>query len=249
MFFFLSKMLIYFLYPLTWVLVLLLLGLIFKKKRKFFYISALIFFLLFSNGLLLNKVAAWWDAPPVTLPAGSTYSCAIVLGGFQSQDKEERGHFNASADRFIQALSLYKQGYVNKILVTGGSGMLGKSSLLYSTWAKNEFIKCGVPAQDVLVEDESRNTFENAQYSKRILDATGFKPPYVLITSAFHMKRSLWVFGHEKIPVIAYPCNYTYGMGDWYLGDLLPNATPLAAWYVYFKEIIGLQAYKLKASM
>lgn len=249
MFFFLSKILTYFLYPLTWVLILLLLGLAFKKKRRLFNIVALIFFLVFSNGYLLNRVAAWWDAPPVNLPAGSKYSCVIVLGGFQAQDKEERGYFNASSDRFIQALSLYKQGYANKILVTGGSGMLGKSSLLYSSWAKNEFIKCGVPAGDVLVEDESRNTFENAQFSKKVLLAAGLNPPYILVTSAFHMKRSLWVFGHEKMPVVAYPCNYTFGKGDWYLGDLLPNATPLAAWYTYFKEIIGLQAYKIKASL
>jgi uncharacterized SAM-binding protein YcdF (DUF218 family) len=246
MFFFLSKMLIYFLYPLSWVLILLLCGLIFKKKRKAFNISALIVFLIFSNGFLLNRVASRWDYTPVELPVGSKYSCAIVLGGFQMQDKNEKGYFNSSADRFIQALLLYKQGYVGKILITGGSGMLGRSSLLYSSWAKGEFVKCGVPANDILVENDSRNTFENAQFSKRVLDSAGIKPPYVLITSAFHMRRSLWVFGHEKLPVVAYPCNFVLGRADWYLGDLLPNASPLAAWSVYFKEIIGLQAYRIK---
>ena len=242
-------MLIYFLYPLTWILILLLCGLIFKKRRQFFNITALILFLIFSNGYLINRVAPWWDTPPQELPAGSHYSCAIILGGFQSEDKYERGYFIGSADRFIQTLKLYKQGRVEKIMITGGSGKLGKSSLLYSSWAKEQFVACGVPAGDILVEDESRNTFENAQFSKRVLDSANIRPPYVLVTSASHMRRAKWVFGHEQINVIPYPCNYTLGRGDWYLGDLLPNAGALGQWYHYFKEIIGLQAYKLKAAV
>ncbi|RYE24103.1 MAG: YdcF family protein [Sphingobacteriales bacterium] len=246
MFFFLSKMLVYLLYPLSWVLVLLLCALIFKKKRKFFNIAALVVFLIFSNGFLLNKVCYAWDIAPVELPAGSKYNCAIILGGFQSEDKNEKGYFNTSADRFIQTLKLYKEGYVSKIMVTGGSGKLGKTTLQYSSWAKDQFVACGVPAQDIFVEDESRNTFENAQYSKRVLDAAGIKPPYVLVTSASHMRRAQWVFEHEKMQVVPFPCNYTHGRDDWYLGDFFPNSTPLTEWYHYYKEIIGLQVYKIK---
>jgi Uncharacterized conserved protein len=249
MFFILSKLLAYFIYPLSWVLAMALCAVIFKRKRKFFGVAAVVVFLVFSNGALLNQVASMWDYAPAKLPQDRQYSTAILLGGFIGMDKNGDGVFNQSCDRFIQAVKLYKTGVVKKILITGGSGTIAEQPLRYSSWVKGQMIQCGVPAQDILVEDESRNTFENASMSKPILQKEHLQPPYVLITSGYHMRRSVWVFEQEQLPVVPFPAHYIAGRSGFGFAHFLPHASTMDAWNIYIKEMVGYYVYKMKVAL
>ncbi len=119
-----SSVLSYFLSPLTWIILLLLGGFFFRKKslKRFCRILALLIFLIFSNEFLLDWYENNWQSRSVALGAGTTYSCGIVLGGFAGPDADGNGYFNGSADRFIQALKLYKLGTITHILISGGNG-------------------------------------------------------------------------------------------------------------------------------
>ncbi len=248
MFFILSKLLVYFIFPLTWILILLIGCLLSKsaKRKKGFLVSAILVFLLFSNAWLLNQFARVWEPEPKSIPAGTKYSCVIILGGFVAADRNDSGYFTLAADRFIQGVKLYEMGIVNHILVTGGNGSLLKHAFRESKWVKTQLLAFGIPDSAILIENDSRNTLENAAFSKRVLDSAGLKAPYVLVTSAFHMPRSEWIFNKEGLNVVPYPCNYFAGRGKFNPADLLPQAHVLDLWFLYIKEAVGYYAYKIK---
>lgn len=248
MFFLLSKLLFFLINPLIWIIALVLTGIFLKnkKKSKRAFIAAFVVFLIFSNSYLLYCFARAWDVPPVSIPANKQYSCAIVLGGFVA-DSKSGAYFTSAADRFIQAVKLYKQRHVSHIFVTGGSGrIINATKFRYSDWVAGELISMGVPADAIITENDSRNTLENAAYTQQLLLKNGLQPPYILVTSAFHMRRSLWTFEQAGMNVIPYPCNYFAGRSIPDIIDIWPSASVLATWPVYIKEVVGYWVYKMK---
>ncbi len=249
MFFVLSKLLVYLIFPFTWVIILFAWYFLCKspKRKRRLLIAAVAILFLFSNAWLLNLFAGIWEPEPKTIPAGKKYSCAIVLGGFVAADRNDSGYFTLASDRFIQGVKLYQTGAVDHILVSGGNGSLMKHAFRESKWAETQLLAMGVPQSGILIENDSRNTLENAAFSKRVLDSAGLKPPYVLVTSAFHMPRSLWCYKQEGMNVIPYPCNYFAGRGKFNITDLFPQAHVMDLWFVYIKELVGYCAYEVKA--
>lgn len=181
-------------------------------------------------------------------PAGNKYSCAIVLGGFAGVDQNGDGYFNSSADRFIQTLKLKVTGRVPKILMSGGNGQLIKTTNFQEAdYVFSQFKALHIPDSCILVENQSRNTLENAMFSKRILIDKKVPGPYLLVTSAFHMRRSVYTFKKIGINVTPYPCDFMVGKNALTISDFfLPDPQALAQWNFYMKEIVGYVAYYLK---
>ena len=248
MFFFLSKVLLIFILPFTWIVAFLVAALIVRKphlKRRFFIISALLLWI-FSTPYFFNLFASHWDIAPVPLKQTGAYSCAIILGGFSSPDANGEGRFNGSADRFIQGLKLLSTGKVSHLLISGGNGNLIPGSFKESTWVKTQLELLKVPDSCIVVEDQSRNTLENAAFSKTILIQKHLQPPYLLVTSAFHMRRAMGIFKKQKTDIIPYPCNYIIGDSRFTFDQLIPDAGPLGGWNFYIKELIGTAVNYLK---
>ncbi|MDB5117386.1 MAG: hypothetical protein JWQ79_2878 [Mucilaginibacter sp.] len=241
MYFIFSKILLFLILPIYWVAALLLIALISKdrKRKRHFFIAAALVFYFFSNGLLLNLFAKQWDFQPVALNSSQHYSCAIVLGGFSGSDVDEKGYFNTSADRFIQGLKLLNSKKVSRLLISSGNGNLIAGTFREAAWVKTQLLEMGVPDSVILIENNSKNTFENARFSKTVLQQSHLPPPYLLVTSAFHMRRAQMIFKNAGIPVIPYPCNYLAGRGNISILDLLPDTNALNLWNYYIKEVIG----------
>jgi uncharacterized SAM-binding protein YcdF (DUF218 family) len=128
------------------------------------------------------------------------YEIGIVLGGITSYDRTTKeGYFNISSDRFIQTALLYKKGNIKKILVSGGqNGIIKEDDFSESAFIKSKLIDLGIPEQDILIEEVSRNTIENAKFCKQVLQQTNLdNNTIVLITSAFHMQRAKYIFEQE----------------------------------------------------
>jgi uncharacterized SAM-binding protein YcdF (DUF218 family) len=241
MFFFFSKVLEFFIYPFSWILILTIAALLVKKqpvKRKL-VLASLAVMLIFSDTFLINQVAKLWDIKPVPLKTNGPYSCAIVLGGFATEASNGNAFFNSASDRFIQGLKLLNTGKVSRILISGGNGSLIADKFEESDWVKAQLKLFKVPDSCILVENRSRNTLENAAFTKPILLSNHLAPPYVLVTSAFHMRRSLAIFKAQKLDVVPYPCNYLAGQNDVILGDFVPDAGAFGTWNVYIKEMLG----------
>jgi uncharacterized SAM-binding protein YcdF (DUF218 family) len=217
-----------------------------KKAKKRLLILAVFLGILFSNYFIYSKAVLAWQPAPVDLPHGKTYTAGILLGGLAGFDARGRGYFNESADRFIETQKLYHQGFIQKILVSGGSGELMGEGPKEADFLKNELMAAGVAAKDILIENNSRNTYENAVFSKKILDSLQLQGPFILITSAIHMPRSVKVFRKTGMTIIPFPCDYR-GIENYYSLKqiLIPDLHVLKEWTYLLKEIIGIKVYEL----
>jgi len=243
MYFLLSKLLLYFILPLNWIFVLFILCVTTKskKRRARYFIAGLSLLYIFSNNFLFNQIAGRWDIEAHDLKNTDKYSCVMVLGGFAGEGLKGEGMFNTAADRFIQGVKLYKAGKASHILITGGNGRLLDNQFKESTWVKTQLQAFKVPDTAILIENNSRNTIENARFSKTILEKAHLNGPFLLITSAFHMRRAAMIFKKEHINVVPYPCNFITNRSGRYSFDdcFVPDSEILGRWPVYLKEFVG----------
>jgi len=104
----------------------------------------------------------------------------------------------------------------------------------------------GVPEHDIIVEDQSRNTFENARESARLLRSRGLARP-ALVTEATHLARSVLVFRAQGVDVIAAGVNYRVSdLGDDWLHSFLPDAGAASTVRLVTHEWVGMLWYWLR---
>lgn len=249
MFFLFSKVLSFLFTPITWVLLLILFGLIAKKanRKRFYLIAAIAIAYLFSNEFLLCEVLRKWEIKPLGYEKVEKADYAIVLGGFSEFKKAAtRTQLTQSGDRIWQALQLYKQKKVKKILITGGSGNLLRQEEIEADHVKLFLITLQIPAEDIITESISRNTHENAKFTAEWLKKHDPEATCLLITSAWHMRRAMGCFNKEKVKFTPYATDVrsTPRMVD---ADILLNPTvgTMFTWEAFIKEIIGYATYWL----
>lgn len=249
MFFFLSKVLAFLLMPLTWVFILLIWAWRAKdegRKRRL-RIAAIVTLVLFSNRFLLDRTMHAWEIDAVKEPAAGTYDAIIVLGGLSSYDNTlERIQFSRGSDRLLQAIALWKKGVAPKLVFTGGSGSVLHPESKEGKRVRDFLLALGIPDSAMVFETESRNTHENAVLTKPLLAKYAPGKRYLLVTSAFHMRRSLGCFAKEGIPVTPYSTDRYSGPAKFELDYLLlPDAGTLTDWNVLLHEWVGCITYKI----
>ena len=103
-------------------------------------------------------------------------------------------------ERVNHAIDLYRSGRVRKLIFTGGQGNRGEQA--ESVAAGQYARQGGVPAGDILIEDKSRNTYENLLHAKKVADDHGLKK-LLIVSDPLHMKRAMVMA--SDIGVEAYP--------------------------------------------
>jgi uncharacterized SAM-binding protein YcdF (DUF218 family) len=241
MYFILSKILLFLILPFYWVVILLAIAVRSKerKRKQRFLTAAAILFYIFSIPFLLNSFMKIWDIRYFSKNNSKPYSCIIVLGGFSSGSGDVGPHFTSSSDRFIQGVKLMDAKQASHILITGGNGNLAPGGFREATWAKSQLEKLNVPDSVILIESNSKNTLENAKFSKVLLEKAHLAPPYLLVTSAFHMRRSLMIFKKAGIAVVPYPCDFMSSDTSFFISNFIPDADVLSRWNSYTKEVVG----------
>ena len=234
--------------PFNWIIVLLITAYFLRRPRtrKTLLLSALFIFIVFGNQFLLDLYARWWQQPAASATQGKTFSCGIVAGGFASPDASGEGYFNATADRFIEIEKLFKERVIQHILISGGNGKTEDKNFREAAWIKKQLAVVGIPDSSIFIEDNSNNTSENAFYTKHVLDSLHLRPPYILVTSAQHMRRASLLFSKAGVHVVPFPCSYIAGKGPFTWSSLLPQTSALLTWDIYLKESFAYLWYTLK---
>jgi uncharacterized SAM-binding protein YcdF (DUF218 family) len=251
MFFVLSKILFYLLMPATWIAACLFYAVFSKKpqRKKTALILSLVLFLFFGNSLLVGKISYWWEPQPIKISELPDYELGIVLTGVVNLEMEprDRVYFHKGADRALHAIQLYKLGKLKKILITGGTGKVTGEKISEARELRKVFLMCGVPDSVLILETESRNTRENAIFSKQVIDSLNLTGNKLLITSAFHMPRSKGCFDKVGIKADIFPTDFN-GMSEivwtpdiW----LIPSEKAFMGWYTLIREWLGCAMYKL----
>ncbi len=252
MFFFISKILSFLFTPFTWIFILLGVALFAKnpKKKKKFLLTSLLTFYFFSNGFILEEFSRVWEIPGTPYKELKTFDAGIVLGGMLNYDISlDRIQFQRGADRLFQAVELYKTGVIKKILFSGGSGSIEFSYIKEGMFVRRYLLTLGIPDKDIWIEGESRNTRENAVFTKEFLEKKNFTSgKFLLITSGYHMRRSLACFRKIGIETTPYSVDRNASPERHFAFDYLfiPNVQTLSWWEAIIHEWIGMIVYKIK---
>ena len=252
MFFILSKVLLFLVQPLNWVFGILVYALWTKipVRRKKALWSALLLMFLLNNHFLFNLVVNWWE--PETIRADQIrqpYDVGILLGGYSNffiEPSSDRHNFNERGARLFQTIDLYKQGKIKKILLTGGSGRLLTREHSEATMIVPFLERLGIPKEDLIVEPNSRNTRENALFSKAILDSIPGAQSCLLITSAWHLPRGQGCFRKVGLDCTPYAVDY---LSERYRlaaeSILVPDRLGFYHWDILAREWVGYIMYKI----
>jgi uncharacterized SAM-binding protein YcdF (DUF218 family) len=246
MFYIASKLLAFLTQPIMWIFILLIGSLMFKTKRRKILIISISLFYFFSNSFIADEASRIWEVNRF-IPS-LTYDVGIVLGGIADYDKITKTHnFNKNADRLMDAEQLYHKGIIKKIMLSGGNGLLFNDGYIESEAIRDYLLANKIPINDIIIENTSRNTIENAMNSAEILKEKYTKGTFLLITSANHMKRAQLCFNKANLEVTAFPtdCTTSYRSTDYdYL--LFPRLEALERWQDLIHEWIGYIVYKIK---
>lgn len=177
---------------------------------------------------------------------GSRVDGIILLGGFEDGwVSAGRGELalNEAAERMTEGLRLALLHPQAKVVFTGGiAGLLAQGA--EATGPVADFlVQAGIAKERLILEGRSRNTFENALFTKELVAP---KPGerWFLVTSAYHMPRAMGLFRKAGFDVTAYPADYrTRGAGDALrLFERIPQG--LMRVDLAVNEWLGLLAYR-----
>ncbi|WP_421716088.1 ElyC/SanA/YdcF family protein [Arcobacter arenosus] len=240
MLFSLKKFISFFLMPLSISMILFLVGLYFlfsksyKKAKLFLSVSFLWLFLIsyspFSNALikpLENEYKAYLDVD-------SSIEYVLVLGSGHNTNKEISPHSQLSSSalmRLTEGIRIFKKLDNGKLIV---SGYGGDDETPHAIISKEVAVSMGIDEKNILTQEEVKDTFEEAQYVKKIVGDKTF----ILVTSAYHMPRAMKLFKQNGLNAIAAPTDFLQENPSVYTRE--PNAIELRKTQVAMHEYIGI---------
>ncbi len=176
----------------------------------------------------------------------------IVLGGgLDGLVSNARGtmEMNSSGSRVTEAVALMHRFPQARLVFTGGSASLVDDGGNEADVARRLIPALGVAAERVAYEDRSRNTWENAVFTRDMVQPKAGET-WLLVTSAFHMPRSMGVFRQAGFPVTPYPVNYsTTGRRQELIQPTLSTPDGLLRTERAVREYVGLLAYWISGRM
>lgn len=251
MFFILSKTVSFLVMPFTVVIILLMLSAFWRNPlwRKRFFWAAMVLLLFFSNDFIAHEFMRAWEIKTKAYDEMKPHELGIVLTGatLSLLKPDDRVYFQRGADRVTHTVQLYKLGLIQKVLISGGTGTLKETDEPEANKFKKAMIMMGVAENDILIENKTRNTYESAVEVKKILDSLNFRAEdCLLITSAFHMRRSLACYRKANLDIEPFSTDF-YAHPRFFYPDglLIPSIDALTLWHKLFKEWLGFIAYKV----
>ena len=190
-----------------------------------------------------------------TIPSEQIAGIIILGGAISGEDVAvDRGEISigSAAERITKGLELIRRYPDKPFIFSGFSGRVTPRGMSEADAFKQLIAEQGlaeITQSTAYYENQSRNTYENAVYSKKMIDQLGVGSPsiktgpWLLITSATHMPRSVKIFEKQGIPIIPVPVDYqTAYTLQWREFDLTEGAF---LWNRLLHEYIGIVAYKL----
>jgi uncharacterized SAM-binding protein YcdF (DUF218 family) len=246
-----AKFLNLFTQPLTWVVALLVASLLLDRwpalARK-----------LVGTALALLLLMGWQPLPQwlirqleiqyaeISFNANlQLYAGVIVLGGSTEEGYVAQAHdqplLNDAAERMIAPIALLRHNPRLRIVFTGGEGSFLPSGPSEAERVRPFFDSMGLAGNQVTYEAVSRTTYENAVLSAQ-LPGINIGQRWLLVTSAWHMPRSMATFRKAGWNVTAYPVDFRTGSNTpWTEYSLKDGARN---WQLLLHECLGWLAYR-----
>ncbi len=168
----------------------------------------------------------------------------VVLSGSEKallSNYWQQEEFGGSAERNLAFMELARRYPQAKLVYTGGTGSLTNQQFKEADVAKSLYQRQGLDVSKILFETQARNTAENAKLSHQMINPRKGEN-WILITTAWHMPRSIGLFCQQQWPMLPYPVDHwTLPSGafqlSWAFSEHLSNVNMAT------KEWLGLLAY------
>lgn len=209
-------------------------------------------FYLTGHSVLINELCLLWEPEPLVM-SDSTHQVpsskvCVILGGYTGFDHERnRVGFTEASERLFYPLQNILNHQIDTVILTGGSASIVMKKYYESTHIAQYLKDYGVKPNRIFIDAKSRNTYENAVETKKILDSLKITEPVLLVTSAFHMPRSKGCFDKAGVKYIAYPVHYMgnatrdYNLEAW----LIPSTGAMEKFQTLLREVVGMISYKV----
>ncbi len=173
----------------------------------------------------------------------STVDVVVVLGGgiLRRGVQSQQGPSNETSSRLLHGLQMLKRTGAEKFILSGAGSNYMTEARVMSTISR----RLGVEKTRILIEPESRNTWEHAEELNRLIENKN--STVGIVTSALHMKRSIMVFRKYFSHIVPLPSKYIYAPKNLALSDFLPGTRSLYISSTIIHEIFGLLWYKIRA--
>ncbi len=216
MFFVLSKVLAFLVVPSNVILGIGIVGMLMLVTRfrragvRLMVVSLLLMLVVGMTPIGIALIAALENRFPPGKEGGLPIAGIIVLGGpIDNRMSKARGTLSISGEveRLLEGANLARRHPSARLVFTGGNPSLFGDDPPEAVYAVQLFEQLGVPRDRIVLEDKSRNTAENAEFTRRLVDP---KPGerWLLVTSAMHMPRSVGAFRKAGFAVEAWPVDW-----------------------------------------
>jgi uncharacterized SAM-binding protein YcdF (DUF218 family) len=184
--------------------------------------------------------------PNDEVPAAGDTLVVLSAGLFLEDATGEHVHLgHESMERCLHAVRLYKRAGHCRIVLSGGKMDESSRSPTLAKAMRNFVVEMGIKPEDILLEDRSTTTYENAVYSKVLLkDDTDTR--IWLVTAASHMNRADRCFRKQGFVVTPAPCDHRVAVWEFEITDLIPRESGLAQFTCAAHEWQGLIWYRLR---
>jgi uncharacterized SAM-binding protein YcdF (DUF218 family) len=248
MFFVISKVLLYLVLPPSGIMILMAIGFLIVKQKRIFGWCLIVFgFLLLyglSTGPLINSLIVPLETsyPPLKDKTVRADAIVVLTGGVSDLSRLglEPEPSDVSLERLVKGVMLYRS-LRRPLIIAGGSGSLTHSEIPEADAMARAAADLGVLEQDIVIENKSRNTLESARAVRGLLKGNRI----ILVTSAFHMKRSVALFKKQGFDVVPAPTGYLALHRPLSWSSFIPSAVGLTTSSVALSEYISFAWYSV----
>ncbi len=233
--------------PLAIALALIVYGAVTSRKKIIYATIAALYVL--STPIASKHLFGLIEGPPfrqdpTALPSADAI---VVLSGMLAGVPSTNGivYEWSNPNRFFAGIELFRLSKSSKLIFTQGqlpwTSQMEPEGVVLKRFAES----MGIPSSNILLTGEAKNTEEEAKAVRKLFP--GLNPSVLLVTSAFHMQRSVQLFESQGLKVTPYPVDFRVMIRDFTPMDVLPDAESLELTSLALREQIGRTYYRLKS--
>ena len=215
-------------------------------KRRIFVFLAFLVLVISSNPIVGNYLMKKLEYPykPISINSINEADAVVVLSGMLHQvgDKNYNTYEFSDPDRFFGGLDLIKKNKSNKIIFTAGQLPWTDNWEPEGIILKKKAISLGISQAKILVTENVKNTYEESIAVTKLIPNNS---SIILVTSAFHMHRSKYLFKKQGFDIIPYPVDFKTSNAKTSIMNFLPSVSSLQKVSLFIRENMGRLYYKL----
>lgn len=222
-------------------------------RNRFYVLLGALVLLVFSMPLVSDFLMRSVEVGSGRIPvgrAGKADAIVVLSGMIVRVEGAPLGEWGDAVDRFDGGLELFKAGRAPLLLFTRGQMPWQPDAVPEGELLAKRALLLGVPQSAIRLTGKVGNTADEAVAARAALGIAKKRAPkrILLVSSAYHLRRAIFLFEHAGFEVIPFPVDYQVSeTGGLTALRFLPNAQALAESEMALREVLGLLFYRARS--